>query len=159
MFKWFLLFLWLFVCIFFWIYVFWDSQENTQLDARYSKYLSGAIVRNTPLYNVEFNTSLFLPQQTQSSQEFIEDINKSEFIITYQNHSRLLSYEQEYQDNNTNSEAISWDSNIPDSKKAELSGLCNGGLIYDPCIILKKPIKTTGWINFGSKKTYDFTKS
>jgi len=152
MFRSFLLFLWLFILILFWVYIFWDAWEDTQLDTRYSQYLSGALVRNTPSYNVKFDTSLFIPQQRESSQEFIEKLNESEFNAPSQNNTQLLSYEQESQEENTSSKGNFWTPTIPDPTDAELSGLCDGGLIYDPCIVLWKPIRAYGGMNFGSQK-------
>jgi len=138
--------------ILFWVYIFWGPEENTQLDARYSEYVSGALVRNTPSYDVEFNTSLFLTQQRQSPQEFIENLNDSEFSTSSQNNTQLLSYEQKSKEENTSSRGNFWTPTIPDPTDAELSGLCDGGLIYDPCIVLGKPIRASGGMNFGSQK-------
>ena len=150
MFKSFILFLWLFILILFWVYIFWGSQENTQLNTRYSEYLSGALVRNTPSYNVEFDTSLFIPQQRESSQEFIKNLNDSEFNTPSQNNTQLLSYEQKSQEENTSSQGNFWIPTIPAPTDAELSGLCDGWLIYDPCIVLGNPIRASGGMNFGS---------
>lgn len=134
--------------ILFWAYLFSGSEENQELSARYSEYLSGAIMKYTRTYDVEFQTDDFLPQNTTTNQEFIEQLNKKDDSIV----PELISYSREIEWENSSINWSFWTPNISSSNNTETSWMCNGWLIFDPCIVLWDPIKASGWMNFGSKK-------
>ncbi len=156
MFKSFLIFLWLFILILFWVYLFGDSQEDLELSNRYSEYLSWAIMRNTPNYDVEIDAKLFIEEKTTSNEEFIEQLDQQE--LWNQTDPNLFSYNRVSNEENKGLEGNFWTPRIETINRADTTtnpwsdSSCNWWLIYDPCIVLWEPIKVSWWMNFGSKK-------
>lgn len=149
------IFLWLFMLILLWVYIFWGTQDDSELNTKYSQYLSGALSKYTRTYSVEFQTEDFLAQNTTSNQEFIEQLNQKESET--QTHTDLLSYNKANDKDNMGSQWNFWTPNLSSTTDSETINWwnetsCNWWLIYDPCLVLWKPIKASGWMNFGSQK-------
>lgn len=150
MFKSFLIFLWLFVLILFWVYLFSSPQENTQLNARYTEFLSWAIARNTPPLSVVFETQDFVQPEEISNEDFIKQLE------TEQNTKpELLSFEKKDQNENNAQNGNFWTPNTQGSAAnwaSSTSSSCNGWLIFDPCIVISGTIPASWGMNFGSRR-------
>jgi len=145
-----ILFILLFIAIVFWVYVFSNPQQSIELDTKYAEYLSGAIVRNTPSFDVIVDTSVFTSKNIDSPQEFILNLNTSESSDISLHDSQLLSHQAEWAQENLSSKGNFWTPRIENFDGFNSSENCDWWLIYDPCLVLWAPKKANGWMNFWS---------
>lgn len=153
MFQSFLIFFIIFILIISWVYYFSDSWEPTGLEDDFSIYLSWALERNTPRYNVVFETSDFKIEKTLSDKEFIKSLNTPEKYSP-----ELFSYIQKDSNEHTPGwkfwNSINWENQVWwidlfwDSS-------CDRWLIYDPCLVLDDPIRSSWGLKFWSAKNYN----
>jgi len=150
MFRSFITFLALFILIVVWIYYFTPEKNNSELDTDFSLYLTWALERNTKKYSVIFEESFFedeLQDEDVSNEEFIWNISDTENNIQ----NTPLAQKSEMID-------IKWNYGTPPIPWRELTwmrgntDMCNGWLIYDPCLVIGEPIEPSGEMNFWSRK-------
>jgi hypothetical protein len=106
------------------------------------------LIRNTPSFDVIFETDLFIPESNMSNEDFIESLNRQE---AYSN-NKILSYTRATEGENDSIQWNFWTPRIPNYDGYNVSESCNWWLIYDPCIVLWEPIKANGGMNFWTQK-------
>lgn len=120
-----------------------QSDKDSLLDLSYKQKLEQIIDFYNPTYSVSINTSEFIWVESTQNTDSLETWSYS------QKNDMLLSFEQDNANEIINPK---WRFGTPPTSVDTSSWLCTWWLIYDPCIKLWDPIKSSWWLRFGSSK-------
>lgn len=124
--------------------IFLWAEKNLALREDFQTYLSWAIERNTgKRYTVVFDPRDFIDseQTSQNLNIWKKQISSKLSIYSWQ---QVIWVEDK--DNNNVSRNF-WIPEVQDYTKNSTTN-CHGGLIYDPCLVIRDPIPATEWMRF-----------